>query len=134
VLVATQTRVVEAVADPGGELVAVTPVLSVVPAAAGPDPAAIVAAICAPSVAALAHHRLAGTGMGRGTVRLRAADVAAFPLPTDGAAWANATAALRGALSSGGAAGWQRYAEAALDAHGLHGRDDLRGWWLERRP
>jgi predicted RNA methylase len=80
VLVATQTRVVEAVVDPDGDLVPVTPVIAVVPH--DPDDVWMVAAtLTAPPVAALAQRRLAGTGLSPGSVRLTASTVADLPLP-----------------------------------------------------
>jgi hypothetical protein len=81
VLVATQTRVVEAVVDPDGDLVPVTPVIAVVPHDPG-DVWMVAAALTAPPVAALAQRRLAGTGLSPGSVRLTASTVADLPLPT----------------------------------------------------
>ena len=131
VLVATQTRVVEAVADRRGDLVPVTPVVAAVPTSTC-DVDHLVAALCAPPVAALAHHRVAGTGLSPTTLRLRAADVARLPLPVDATAWSTGVAELQAAVA-GDEAAWARYATAATHAHGLGGRDDLVEWWLRRR-
>ncbi len=139
VLVATQTRVVEAVADPDGVLAPVTPVISVVPDVPSPtdpsgplDPHAIAAALCSPVVAALAQQRVAGSGMSPTTMRLRAADVAALPLPSDGAAWELATEAFRTAcVDPCDRSAWRRYAALAVEAHGHGARDDLVEWWLD---
>ena len=128
VLIATQTRLVEAVADVRGDLVPVTPVVSAVPTSTW-DAEHLAAALCAPPVAALAHHRVAGTGMSPVALRVRAADVARFPLPVDVAAWSAAVAELRAAV--GGEQGaWERYARVSTDAYGLGERDDLVDWWL----
>jgi hypothetical protein len=81
VLVATQTRIVEAVVDPDGDLVPVTPVIAVVPHDAD-DLWTLAAALTAPPVAALVQTRLAGTGLSHGSVRLTASTVADLPLPT----------------------------------------------------
>jgi hypothetical protein len=132
-LVATQTKLLEAVADPTGALVPVTPVVSVLtdPTVLGPEQ--VVAAICAPSVVALAHQRVAGTGLSPTTLRLRAADVAGLPLPVDDRAWQASVDALAVAAAAGGRSAWRDYARVSLAAHGHPDREDLVEWWLAAR-
>ena len=89
VLVATQTAVLEAVADPTGQLVPVTPLLSVLPH----DPADVwrlAAALTAPLLTRLALQRHAGAGLSTTALKLSARQLAALPLPTDNAAWQEA--------------------------------------------
>jgi hypothetical protein len=79
VLVATQTRSVEAVADPTGDTVPLTPVIAVHPR----DPAdveRIVEALSSERATAWARRHYAGTGLGRGAFRLSARQVLAVPL------------------------------------------------------
>src|SRR5690606_16074832 len=91
VLVATQTRIVEAVADPDGSCVPVTPLISVEPHRAT-DIWAIVAALSAPSVSAEAVARHLGAGLSSAALRWSAAAVLEVRLPPDRAAWAEGAA------------------------------------------
>ena len=138
VLVAQQTRVIEAVADPGGGLLPSVPVLSVVT-----PPARcwhVAAALLGPPASAWAAGRAMGTGRTAGVVRLRPADVRALPLPTDPAAWdegARLVARAQDRATAADWAGWRR-AMAALGPAmaAAHGLDDpaLVAWWLDRLP
>lgn len=121
VLVATQTRVVEAAADPDGRFVPLTPVVAVTPH----DPAdtwRVAAALTSPLVTAWALRTYGGAALSGDAVKLSAAQVLDAPLPPDDEAWAAAAAALRGG-----------------DVHGcaiaLAGGDErLLGWWRARLP
>jgi hypothetical protein len=96
VVVASQTRVVEAAADREGRWVPSTPVISIVPH----DPSAVdrlTAALCAPPVSAWVARRAAGTGLSPSAVRVTAPVVAQVPLPVDDPRWDQATEALRAA-------------------------------------
>jgi hypothetical protein len=95
VLVATQTRVVEAAPDPAGRLVPLTPVLAVVPF----DPVdvwRITAALLSPVVTAWAIRNHGGAALSSDAIKLSARQVVEAPLPLDGTAWDEGTAALRG--------------------------------------
>lgn len=121
VLVATQTRVLEAAADPWGRFVPLTPVLSVHPH----DPAdvwRIAAALTAPAATAWALHHYGGTALHREAVKLSARQVLDVPLPGDLGAWEAAADAL--------AAGDVDTCAGAL----AHGEADLLAWWRARRP
>ncbi len=86
VVVATQTRVVEVVADPDGLLVPVTPVISVELV----DPERlwhVVAALSSPVVSVVAFRRTAGAAMTSTAIKLSARQVLDLPLPKDGAEW-----------------------------------------------
>ena len=141
VLVATQTRVVEAVADLEGGWVPSTPVVAV------PAPPErlwhVLAALLAPPVSAWALHETAGTALAPDALKLSAAQVRRVPAPVDHAAWDDGAAAAREAqeAQARGAAGDRATALAALGAamvaaHGLDGAegDRLLAWWWARLP
>ncbi|MEM7095637.1 MAG: N-6 DNA methylase [Actinomycetota bacterium] len=86
VLVATQTRIIEATGDPLGELIPATPVISVEPN--DPDDLwRLLAAISAPVIAADMAAANFGTALSVRALKLAAGDVARLPLPLDRAAW-----------------------------------------------
>ena len=137
VLVATQTRVVEAVADPTGALVPVTPTVSVEPH----DPEdvwLVLAALLSPLTSVRLAAEGIGSGRAAGAQRVSASALAAVPLPVDQSAWRRG-AVLAKRLS--GADGGTR-----SDLLGRLGRtmcaaggqlddcstENLLGWWLER--
>ncbi|MFM7063059.1 MAG: hypothetical protein ACKO04_06165, partial [Actinomycetes bacterium] len=138
VLVATQTKVVEAVADPVGDVVPLTPLISVEPA----DPAdlwRVAAVLLAPPVAARAVACGLGSGRSAATLRWSAAAALRTPLPQDAAAWAEG-AALAARLHGDPGAGQQALLEQlgramarayGVDPDGRAGRA-LVGWWLDR--
>jgi hypothetical protein len=120
VLVATQTRVVEAMADELGELVPCTPVLSVVPTGEL-DLWHLLAVLLAPPVSAWALHEARGAAMASDALKLSAAQVRRVPLPPPGDAWdAGADAARRGDLDGVG--------RAMTRAYGV----DVEDWWRGR--
>lgn len=123
VLLATQTRVLEAVVDATGGLLPSVPVISVVPTS--PDDLWRVAAVLTcPPVAVEAARRHLGSGRSSRAVRLRAAEVVDLPLPAHLEPWTEAADLLRagGDLAAVG---------AAMDAaYGLADDDELLGWWL----
>lgn len=129
VLVATQTRVLEAVADPGGALFGSVPVIVVRPH----DPSAlwhVVAALHAPAASAWALRQHAGTGRSADTCRPSAALLASLPLPADHDAWHAAALAAERAWRGEATAG-----DVALAAQRAYGDDDaLLAWWERRRP
>ncbi|GAB4004892.1 HsdM family class I SAM-dependent methyltransferase [Nocardioides ultimimeridianus] len=123
-LVAGQGRVIEAVADPAGELLPSVPVVSVVPH----EPAdlwRLLAVTLAPPVVAHAAARYLGTGLTPGSVKVSAKQLAALPLPSDADAWDEAAG-----LAAGGA-GLEEIGAVMTHAYGI---DDagLVDWWLRR--
>lgn len=127
VLVATQTRVVEAVADPAGDAVPLTPVIAVVPN----DPADVLrleAALLAPAATAWALRRFGGGAMSASGLKLAARQVLEIPLPSDREAWEEGVAHLREPSE------WRQFGALMSRAWGLHGpeADDLVEWWLDR--
>ena len=126
VLVASQTRVVEAVADRRGDLVPVTPTVAVVPT--HPDDLdRLVAALVSPPVAAWMRRRRAGSGMSSAAVRIGGADLLDVPLPADEPRWS--AAARRFAAG----AGWEDHATAMCEAYGVDA-DVVVPWWLGELP
>jgi hypothetical protein len=121
VLVATQTKVVEAAPDPTGAHVPLTPVLSVAPF----DPADVwrlAAALTSPVVSAWALRTAGGSARSADAVKLSARQVLDAPLPADAGAWAEAAAALEAG----------DVAACARVLAGTHHR--LLAWWQERVP
>lgn len=120
VLLATQSRVLEAVADPDGRYLPVTPVVSVTPQ----DPAdvwRVLAVLLAPFASAWALREYGGSGFTGGAVKLSARQVCRLPLPADHAAWDAAAARLQ--------AGEVDVAAEMDAAYGV----DLAGWYAGRR-
>lgn len=123
VMVATQTRVLEAAADLAGGAVPCTPVVSAVPHRAD-DVHAVTAVLNAPPAAAWAAWRAAGSALSAGALRVSAGLVASLPLPVDRQAWAEAARRLRAGDLVG-------YAEAAAAMYGLPAAQslDVWRWW-----
>ncbi len=134
VLVASQTRVVEAVADPLGDLVPVTPVISVEPF----DPAdvwRVLAALLSPTASASAAARRLGTGMSVGAVRWSASAVGDVDLPIDRVAWdRGALLARRLADADGGTRAdlLARLGRTMCIAHGCSPDSEVMAWWYDR--
>ncbi|HVM13304.1 MAG TPA: hypothetical protein VM287_03140, partial [Egibacteraceae bacterium] len=136
VLLATQTRVLEAVVDESGHWLPSTPTITV----EAPPPRLwhVAAALSSPPLAALALRRHAGAALSTDAIKLRAADVAALPAPRPGADWDAGAAALRAASAATSEPAWRqalRHVGSALcRAYRVDNADDLLGWWLGRLP
>ena len=131
-VVAAQTRVVEAAVDAAGSWVPSVPVLSVVPR----DPAdlwRLAAAVASPAATAWLLRRAPGTAPARGALKVAAPDLLALPLPVDRVAWDEAAAAAR-ALATGphrrDPAVCDRFLEAAAAAYATP--PSLTAWWRHR--
>ena len=136
VLVATQTRMLEAVADPEGTLLPSVPVITVTTSTETLH--RIAALVTSPPIAALAAARHLGTGLGGKALRLRAADIAALPLPGDKTAWDDAASSFeaaelseqpheaRGLLITSGI--------AMCSAYGIDDAGELLAWWITLLP
>lgn len=137
VLVATQTRVVEAVADQSGSLIPVTPTISVEPKLAltdGPSIWHLLAALLAPPVSARALSSHLGAGLSSGALRWSARSVLEVELPGDSAIWS------RGAVCAQALNNCERseipkmlseLGKVMCDAYGLEQCDPVYEWWLE---
>lgn len=130
VLVATQTRVLEAVADPTGALLGSVPVLCVRPHEADRI-WHVLAALHAPAATAWLFRRSAGTALSADACRPTAALLADLPVASDGPALDRAAAAAQAATEGRGSVfDVARLADAAL---GVEDRGLLE-WWDTRRP
>lgn len=76
ILIANQTAVVEAVHDVRGEWLPGVPVITCTTA----DPERVMAVLSSPATTEWIHHHAAGSGLGKGTVRLNARLLAGVPL------------------------------------------------------
>jgi SAM-dependent methyltransferase len=91
VLMASQTRTLEAIVDTRGDALPVTPIITIVPR----DPALlghIASAILSPVATAWALLHFAGTGLGPGAIKVSARQVLALPVPARNVAWDRAAA------------------------------------------
>jgi N-6 DNA Methylase len=131
-LVATQTRVVEAAVDASGSWVPSVPVLAVVPH----DPADlwhVAAAVASPAATAWLLGRAPGTALARDAIKVAAPDLLALPLPADRRAWDEAAAAacaVTTATASESPAARNRFVAAATAAYAT--APTLADWWRER--
>lgn len=136
VLLATQTRILEAIVDEEGDLLPVVPVISV--CAASDRLWHALAVLLAPPVAAHARRLHAGAALSADAIKLSARQVAALPLPIDLDSWDEGAAAAKAATTAGGAGDAAAWSDA-LDHLGrvMCAAYDLRSlsslaWWAER--
>lgn len=131
VVVATQTRVIEAAVDRRGEWVPSVPLVAV--EAPSEQLWEVAAVLTAPAMSALALLDAWGTGMASDTVRLSARQLLALPLPLDRARWRAAAAELERAAPT-----WPERAAAfgaeMNAAYGLAPDHASLAWWLGRLP
>jgi hypothetical protein len=123
IVVATQTKVIEAAVDRGGDWVPSTPVISVhtdVDHLWG-----VAALLTAPGVSAWALRHHGGAALNPGAIKLSARQVLDVPLPADEAAWHEAATALAvGRILDAG--------RAMSRAFGTG--EDVFEWWRARLP
>ena len=138
VLVANQTRVIEAVTDPDGRWLPGVPVITARPTVPA-DLWPVAAVLTSPVASAWAWHRAAGTGLSATSLRLGPRWLTELPWPAGDLG--PAVDALRdGDLVACGRAVLRAYdidAEAGsetADAHGASGAQPLLEWWTERLP
>ena len=130
-LVATQTAVLEAVADPGGRLLPLTPVIWI----PTDRPWHVAAALTGPALTALASRRHAGAALSRRALKLSARQVGALPAPADQAAFDRAAAALEAAQQAAGDQARAALLEAARHCCHAYGVDPTwLDWWVQRLP
>jgi len=128
ILVATQTRVIEAVADHDGSLWPSVPVISVLPLESDSEIIdLLVAALCARPASVWAARLAAGTARSPGAIRLSATQLAHLPLPSDRDRWAEGARLLQdGELDA-----------AAVTLTGAYGLEPdaaqaVLSWWIPR--
>lgn len=135
VVVATQTRVVEAAVDVEGRWLPSTPLISAVS-----DPSRLwhlAAALLAPPISAWSLRRFGGTALSSDALKLSAAQVRQLPSPLPGADWDAAASAVRQATgAAGGVERRERLLQAALASSRAYGIDDpaVVAWWQDRLP
>jgi hypothetical protein len=125
-IVATQTRVVEAAIDVEGRWVPSVPTVAVVPHHPG-DLWRLAAAVLSPAATMWLTHRAAGTGLDRGALKVAGPDLVALPLPRDAAAWDEAAEALRAYVAAPGDGALEAYLGAA--GRSYPGSAPLVTWW-----
>jgi len=134
VLVATQTKVIEAAADPTGRLVPVTPVVSVEPRPdSGIDVWDVLAVLSAPPVALDVARSAAGSGLSTRAVRVSAAGLRSVALPLAVDAWrvgALRARELQGAPPHARREGLRRLGESMCIAYGVDPAGQVLDWWL----
>ncbi|MCC7390243.1 MAG: SAM-dependent DNA methyltransferase [Phycisphaerales bacterium] len=138
-LVATQTRVIEAAADPTGAMLAITPVITVVPRDPG-DLWRVGAVLSSPASSAWVASRCFGTARALGAIKPSAALLRELPVPGEWSGWGEAGESYR--LASGAAdAGSRRglLLRAAGESPGAssvraEAAGELLAWWRDRLP
>ena len=137
VLVATQTRIVEAVADPEGRLIPVTPTISVEPRNTNHTQESVwhlTAALLSPPVSARALSAHLGAGLSSGALRWSARSVLQVELPIDETLWASG-AGLAQKLAScdqtDRAKSLAELGKVMCAAYEIDPTDAVFGWWLE---
>lgn len=136
-VVASQGRVIEAAADPDGLYVPLTPLISVEPTDSA-DLWKLLAVVLAPPIAAASVAARVGTGLGEGSVRLRAVDLAAIPLPSHDGPWSLAAAILAG-VDDRAASRVELVDEVGRLMCAAYGMTDVDAapvlaWWSDRQP
>lgn len=136
ILVATQSRVIEAAADEAGDLLPVVPVITVVP-----RPGRlwhILAVLSSPPVSAYARREFAGAALSRDAIKMSARQIAGIPLPVDPKAWDTSARTVREATEAARRGNDREWLEALrevgaamCDAYGV-GREPLMEWWWAR--
>lgn len=138
-LVATQTRVIEAIADEAGALVPSTPVITVLPRDRD-DLWRIAAVLLSPVVSAVALQRVGGSALTGDTIKLAAKQVLELPVPRDEQSWNKAADHARRASSAGSDADRLKHlrsaAAASVNAFGIDKAEaePLLEWWADRLP
>ncbi|MCP3911830.1 MAG: SAM-dependent DNA methyltransferase [Actinomycetia bacterium] len=135
VLVATQTRVLEAIVDENGELLPSVPVLTVESSTV--DLWKIAALLSSPPISAVAARRHLGSALSSDALKLSARDVLALPLPADDRRWTSAASLFKQASHARGNERHNLLRESASEmcaAYGVEGPSALLEWWEQRLP
>jgi hypothetical protein len=123
VVVATQTRVIEAAVDATGAWLPATPVISVVAESSRLWP--IAAALNSPPLSAWAATQHLGAARSSTALKLSAREVRTLPLPARSSTWDQAAAALQ-------ASDLLRSAQLMCEAYGVD--EAVFRWWKDRLP
>jgi hypothetical protein len=135
VLMATQTKVIEAYADAAGEYLPSVPLITVRPNSDA-DLWLILAAVLSPTASRWAYVTFRGAGMTADAIKLSASQVRDIPLPDKGDLWSRAADVVVDAQNAPDPEDKRHLlTEMAIlmcSAYGDH-EETLR-WWLERLP
>ena len=136
IVVATQSRVLEAFADEGGTLINTVPTITVYPHDPG-DLWHLLAVLLAPPVSAWALRRWFGNALSVHALKLSASQVGELPLPTVSAAWDAAAEQVRAASATTEAPARRALLEAAgarmCEAYEVPAHRVM-DWWRARLP
>ena len=140
ILIPPQKLVVSPVVDEIGDLMPLTPLISVLPAELPDGQVAdrlhlLASALASPVASALTEHGCAGTGLSKDALKFSARWIAEIPLPILDEDWRRSARLLQLGVASGFEGDSLRsYMEAVLDAYQITGgtRRQLAGWWLPR--
>ena len=132
VIVATQTRVIEAVVDPDGSLLPSVPVLTAM-AMQEHDEWHILAALMSPVASVVAARRHLGAGLSAGSIKMSAMDMGRLPAPTDIGTWHHG-ADLARAIQLGDSTDLELFGRTMCSAYGMSNADAdaAMKWWLPR--
>lgn len=137
ILLATQTRILEAAADPDGHWLPTVPLITIVPK----NPAdlwRLAAALLAPPLSAWAAARYALTALSPGAIKLSAKQVLGLPMPEPSPDWDEAATLARAASQNDPARPnlLSRAAELMLRAYRIDPAQttSLLAWWQDRLP
>lgn len=137
ILLATQTRVLEAWVDEAGEVVPCIPLLTITPRA-GVDLWLIAAAVASPVACAVAMQRHAGTALTIDAIKLSAAQTMLLPRPIDAGRWEEAASLFKHASRTSSDPDRRdalvRFGRAMCEAYGLERevREVVATWWQSR--
>lgn len=136
VLLATQTRVLEAWVDEAGVALPVVPTITVTPRMPE-DLWRAASALASPVSTVVAARGYAGAGLSPGAIKLSARQCLTMPLPRDAGAWEEGAALFRAAQGASDAEAREgllrRYGRATALAYRAEPLEPLLEWWNERR-
>lgn len=136
VVIATQTKVLEAAVDEDGSWYPSVPVIAVIPN----DPARLwhlAAVLLAPPVTAWAWANHAGGALSGDTIKLAARDVLMISSPREGPAWDRGAALVRSLADAGDERSWREgldaFGEQMCEAYAVPAAPVM-SWWTARLP
>ncbi|MCP3935418.1 MAG: SAM-dependent DNA methyltransferase [Actinomycetia bacterium] len=122
VIIANQTRVIEAMVDSTGSMVGSTPTIQATPKSSD-DLWRLAAVLASPVASVAAMRRCSGTGLSPKAMRLTAKVVASLPLPVDGVLWSEGADLVRGG------AGAREVGRTMNRAYAMGDDDPVYLWW-----
>ena len=136
VLLATQTKVLEAIVDREGTLLPSVPVITVT--TKPEDLYRLAALLVSPPVTLVAAQRHLGAALSSDALKLSAKEVLDLPLPADHAAWDEAGRLFELASLAESAAKGREFLEQCGEmmcrAFGVSDETELLDWWISRLP